>query len=135
MSEPRKRGIKPGGPNPGGFKRGDDPRRPQGLVTNDGETFAKKARELGASVLDWWHTIYLDEKQPIATRLRASENIVERGFGKATTTLDINVNDNREIRQRTTKELEAMLLQFNEPDEDDVIEASFTTVDTTETQQ
>lgn len=130
---PRRRGLKPGQPNPGGFKKGDDPRRPQGLVLSNGESFAKRARELGPDALEWWDTVWRDESHPISTRLRASEMIVERGFGKAVSTLDINVNDNRPINTYTTQELEAMMSRFagDQPRiEEDVLDAEFTSVST-----
>lgn len=127
---PKRRGPKPGQPHSGQFRSGDDPRRPQGLVLDDGATFAKKARELGPAILDFWDQLWRDEKTPLPIRMRASENIVDRGHGKAQGTLDVNVTLNRPLESLTMEQLEAIAagepprLPISEPG--DVIEAEFT---------
>jgi len=142
MTEPYRRGLKPGQRHSGQFKKGDDSRRGQGMVLQDGKTFAAKARELGADVLHFWDGLWRDENAPLPMRLRASELIVERGFGKAASTLDINVNDARQLNTLTIEELEAIangeqprfpIAMDGSPTshDDGVIEADFTTVDTT----
>jgi hypothetical protein len=89
QDETRRRGPKPGGPNPGGFRRGDDPRRACGLKVYDGMTLAAMARKLGPECLRFWHRAMNDESVPWKDRLRASELITDRGFGKAVTTLEV----------------------------------------------
>jgi len=116
------------------------------MVIVDGLTFSAKARELGPAVLDWWHTLWQNEQAPFPVRLRASELIVERGFGKAASTIDINVN-HRPLNTLTIEELEAIAngeqprfpiaLDTDVPpstsvSDDGVIEASFTTIATTD---
>ena len=106
------------------------------MVIVDGMTFTAKARELGPAVLEWWDQVWRDEDHPLNVRLRASELIVERGFGKAFSTLDININE-RQLTSLTFEELEALALgeQPRFPialEQGDVVDASFPTVTTTE---
>jgi hypothetical protein len=137
MQEPKRRGMKPGQPNPGAFKKGDDSRRAHGMVLMDGKTFAAKARELGPAVLEFWNDLYRDEEAPLPMRLRASELIVERGYGKAQQNVNISV-DERPITTLTEQELMALIGE--QPvlpalrAEGNVIDADFTTVTTTEEQ-
>lgn len=138
--EPSRRGLKPGQRHSGQFRKGDDPRRGSGMVLQDGKTFAAKARELGVEVLQFWDGLWRDEKAPLPMRLRASELIVERGFGKAASTLDINVNDTRQLNTLTIEELEAIangeqprfpitMDDSSSVHDGEVIEAVFTTLD------
>lgn len=106
------------------------------MVLQDGKTFAAKARELGPEILNFWDGLWRDEKAPLPMRLRASELIVERGFGKAANTLDINVNDSRAVTSLSIEEMERILAgeqpRFNLIDHDgEIVDAEFTTVTTT----
>jgi hypothetical protein len=136
---PKRRGLKPGQVHSGSFKKGDDPRRPCGMATIDGIKFADMARQLGPAVMEWWDQVWRDERHPVPVRLRASELIVERGYGKAPLNIDVNVN--RPLNTLSREELMAIagaqpqLTDERDDDDDDVIEASFTTVSTTETEQ
>jgi len=136
---PKRRGLKPGQPNPGAFKKGDDHRRAHGMVIVDGMTFTAKARELGPAVLEWWDTIWRDEKHPIPVRLRASELIVERGYGKAVSVIDMSITHSRPLVTLSVEELEAIASgeqpRFPIAVEGEAIEAVFTTVDTTAEQE
>jgi hypothetical protein len=136
---PKRRGLKPGQPNPGAFKRGDDPRRPAGLHLEDGMTFAAKARQLGPAILQFWDDLWRDETAPFPIRLRASELIVERGHGKAVSVIDMNVTHSRPLVTLSVEELEAIANgeqpRFPIAVEGEVIEAAFTAVDTTAEQE
>ncbi len=98
--------MRKGGPNPGAFRSGDDPRRAQGLKVYDGLTLAAAARQLGPECLHFWHRAMRDEELPMKERLRASELIVERGYGKAVSTLEVRVD--RPIEQLSRSELMAI---------------------------
>ena len=98
-------------------------------------TFAAKARQLGPAILQFWDELWRNEAAPLPIRLRASELIVERGHGKAVSTLDVNVTHNRPLETLSIDELEA-IAQGHQPRlpvtiNGEAIEAEFTTIDTT----
>ena len=101
-------------------------------MTADGKSFAAKARELGADVIYFWNDLWRDETAPFPIRLRASELIVERGFGKAQQ--NITVSAERPISSYTREELEAIAFSGApqvEQTEDNVIDVEFTAQSTT----
>lgn len=104
--ETPRRGIKPGGPNPGGFRNGDDPRRAGGLKIYDGMTLAQMARQQGPACLALLARARDDENVPWKDRIRASEIILDRGYGKAVSTLE--VRDVRPIESLSRSELLAI---------------------------
>jgi hypothetical protein len=136
MQDQPRRGLKPGQRHSGQFRKGDDPRRPHGLTLTDGVTFAAKARELGPAILDFWDALWRNEAAPLPVRLRASELIVERGHGKAVSVIDMSITNSRPLVTLSVEELEAIASgeqpRFPIAVEGEVIEATFTTVDTTD---
>jgi hypothetical protein len=136
---PKRPGLKPGQRHSGQFQKGADPRRANSIVIADGITLAAKARELGPAILEFWDSLWRDEKHPLPVRIRASELIVERGYGKAVSTLDVNVTHRRPLTSLTVEELEA-IAHGEQPRlpvtiNGEAIEAVFsdaTTVDTTD---
>ena len=105
---PGRRGLKPGQRHVGQFRKGDDPRRIGALKLADGTTLAQKARQLGPAILEFWDELWRDESVPLPVRIKASENILERGYGKAVSTIDLSVTENRPARALTMQELEAI---------------------------
>ena len=108
---PGRRGLKPGQRHAGQFRKGDDPRRIGALKLADGTTLAQKARQLGPAILEFWDELWRDESVPLPVRIKASENILERGYGKAVSTIDLSVTENRPARALTMQELEAIAAQ------------------------
>ncbi len=57
---------------------------------------AKHSRKSGPVVVKFWKAVMQDEKMPIGQRMRASENLMNRGYGKALEPLhlraDVNFN-------------------------------------------
>lgn len=132
---PSRRGLKPGQRHSGQFKKGDDPRRVSGQPCHDGMTFARRAREMGPAVLEWFNELWQDETVLLSTRISAAKEILDRGFGKAVSTLDINVSDTRQLNTLTIEELEAIAHgeqpRFPIAVDGEVIDAEFTASPTT----
>lgn len=105
INEQPRRGLKPGQPNPGGFRKGDDPRRAGGMRIYDGLTLAQMAREYGPECIDLWVKAMRDEELPWPVRLKASEYIVDRGYGKAVSIIE---TQSRSLQSMTLAELEAI---------------------------
>jgi len=57
---------------------------------------AKQSRKSGPEVVRFWKDVMQDPKMPIGQRMRASENLMNRGFGKSLEPLhlraDVNFN-------------------------------------------
>lgn len=107
-AERRRPGLKPGQKHSGSFRRGDDPRRAGGMKLYDGMTLAQIARLHGPRCIELWVKAMQDESVPWATRIRASELIIERGHGKAISVIDMQVTQNKPLHALTTQELEAI---------------------------
>lgn len=71
-------------------------------------TLSQMARLHGPKCIELWVKAMQDESVPWATRLRASELIVERGHGKAISIIDMQVTQHRPLHSLTTQELEAI---------------------------
>lgn len=99
------RGLKPGMRNPGSFKSGYDPRRIGGTRVYDGMTLAQMARKHGPEVLELWLRAMRDEELPWPIRLKASEYIMDRGFGKAVAVIETTP---RSLASLSNDELEAI---------------------------
>jgi hypothetical protein len=98
-----RRGLRPGQIHSGSFRKGDDPRRAGGLKIYDGMTLAQMARQHGPACLQFLRRAMDDEAVPWKDRIRASEIILDRGFGKAVATVE--VRDARPIESLSRQEL------------------------------
>src|SRR5579863_4582293 len=92
-TSPRRRGLKKGQRHSGSFQPGFDPRR-RGYYY-DGKSFAQMAAEHAPQCLELWVRAVNDEEAPWPVRIRASELIVERAYGKAASVIDMQVTHNR----------------------------------------
>ena len=104
----RRRGLTPGHPNPGGFKPGFDPRRVGGSRLFDGKTLAQLAREATPECVALLKGCITDEEQKMSDRLRAAELMLDRGWGKAVSVIDMTVTQSRNVRSLSNEELEAI---------------------------
>jgi hypothetical protein len=98
-----RRGLKPGQRHAGQFTSGFDPRR-RGYYY-DGKSFAQMAAEHAPQCLDLWVRAVGDENAPWPIRIRASELIVERAYGKSASVIDMQVTHNRPLSAMTDDEL------------------------------
>ncbi len=99
------RGLTAGQPNPGGFKKGDDPRRAGGTRIYDGLTLAQMARAYGPECIELLVRAMRDEANAWPVRLKASEYILDRGYGRA---VNIIETQSRSLQSLTLEELEAI---------------------------
>lgn len=60
---------------------------------------AKASRKSGPVVVKFWKAVMQDEKMPIGQRMRASENLMNRGYGKSVEPLHLRVDGNADQRQ------------------------------------
>lgn len=97
------RGLKPGQKHSGSFRSGHDPRRPQATKLYDGMTISQMARTRGPECLELWSSAMRDERNPWPVRLRASELIMDRGYGKAVAVIETH---SRPIHSLSREELE-----------------------------
>jgi hypothetical protein len=98
-----RRGLKPGQRHAGSFARGFDPKR-RGYFY-DGKSFAQMAQEEAPECLDLWVRARDDENVAWPIRLRASELIVERAYGKAASVIDMQVIHTRPLSTMSDDEL------------------------------
>ena len=105
VSAPYGVGIKAGQRHSGQFRKGDDPRRVGGVKIYDGMTLAQMARKLGPECLDLWTRAMRDEGLAWPIRLKASEYIMDRGFGKAVSVIETTP---RSLVSLSADELEAI---------------------------
>jgi hypothetical protein len=101
----RRNGLKPGQKHSGSFRTGYDPRRVGGYKAVDGMTIAQMARQRGPKCIELWERAMDDEQIPWPVRLRASELMMDRGFGKAVSVIETH---SRPIQSLTREELEAI---------------------------
>lgn len=109
--ELKRRGLRPGQTHSGSFRKGDDPRRAHGMPIYDGKTLAQLARQHGPACLQFMRRAMDDEGVPWKDRIRAAEIILDRGYGKAVSTLE--VRDVRPIQSLTRSELMAIASGVN----------------------
>lgn len=100
---PVRRGLKKGQRHSGSFMPGFDSRR-KGYYY-DGKSFAQMAQEHAPECMALWVRAMGDEDAPWPVRIRASELIVERAFGKAASVIDMQVTHNRPLTALTDEEL------------------------------
>lgn len=94
--------------NPGAFKRGHDPRRAVGLRLVNGRTLASYAREYTVEAVQVLAEVLRDPQQKACDRLKAAEYLLDRGWGKAVSVVQMEVNDTAEIRELTREALLAL---------------------------
>ena len=104
----RRRGLKPGQRHSGSFQKGFDPKRRGPEYLYDGMSFSQIARLEAPKCIELWIKCVNDDAVPWAMRLRASELITDRAYGKAVSTIDLSVTENRPVRALTMQELEAI---------------------------
>lgn len=100
---PHRKGLKKGQRHSGSFMPGFDPRR-KGYYY-DGKSFAQMAQEHAPECLALWVKAVADEDAPWNVRIRASELIVERAYGKAASVIDMQVTHNRPLVAMSDEEL------------------------------
>ena len=98
-----RRGLRKGQRHAGSFAPGFDPRR-RGYFY-DGKSFSQMAAEHAPECLDLWVRAVSDENAPWPIRIRASELIVERAYGKAASVIDMQVTHNKPLTSMTDEEL------------------------------
>lgn len=67
-------------------------------------------RDISPEVVQFWVTTMRNAEEKAADRLRASENIMERAYGKAAQNINANVNDQRTIDTSTLTEQQRTVL-------------------------
>jgi hypothetical protein len=107
--------MKPGEVHSGSFKPGHDPRRGADSIHLNGKSLSAMARELTPECLVLMHNVVrgvnergADVDYPIMARLRASEYILNRGWGTAVQNIELSVSDSRPINALTRAELLAL---------------------------
>lgn len=88
------------------FKPGESG-NPSGRPKLPAELVAK-CRELSDEVVTFWINTMRDGNQKAQDRIRCSENLMDRGFGKAAQNINANVNDGR-LQVDTSKLSEAQV--------------------------
>ena len=94
--------------NSGHFKKGHDPRRSVGLRLVNGKTLAQVAREHTLEAIELIRGVIVDPSQKTCDRLKAAEYMLDRGWGKAVSVVQMEVNDHTEIRELTREALLAL---------------------------
>lgn len=108
MTEPRRPGLKPGQRHAGSFRKGDDPRRTGGAKLYDGMTVAQMCRLQGPRSVEFLTRVRDDEGAPLSARIRAVELMLDRGYGKAVSVVDMQVTHTRDLRTLSRDELKAI---------------------------
>ena len=107
-------GLKPGQRHAGQFKKGFDPKRasitPQSLgvtATYNGKTLAQLARDITPEYFHVLREAAVRDDVPWAVRVSASQYLADRGWGRASQTLDVNVNHTGSVSLAETLRLMA----------------------------
>ena len=110
----RKGGLKPGQRHAGQFKPGFDPKRasisPSTLnatATYGGKTLAQLARDITPEYFTVLREAAVRDDVPWAVRVSASQYLADRGWGRASQTLDVNVNHTGSVSLAETLRLMA----------------------------
>lgn len=108
------RGLKRGDFNPGGFKKGDDPRRytrKNMLVPGTTQTLPELCRLRTLEALDVIVRIVKDKNAPVDVRRKAADSLLDRGWGKAEQAIRVEDNTTeRDLKSMSTTELMALLM-------------------------
>lgn len=84
-------GLKPGDPNPGGFKKGFDPRRrPGGRLSEERKAQITKMQQNAEVAAKYLLDLIGDDSQATGMRLKAAIFVWEQAHGKAVDRLAIN---------------------------------------------
>jgi hypothetical protein len=94
--------------NAGHFKKGHDSRRAVGLRLVDGKTLAQYAREYTVEAVQVLAQVLRDNRHKPSDRLKAAEYLLDRGWGKAVSVVQMEVNGTTEIRELTREALLAL---------------------------
>lgn len=92
--------------NAGHFKKGFDRRRVRRYY--DGKTLAQIAREHTPEAIELLRSVIADPDEKTSDRLRAAEYLLNRGYGKPVSVVQMEVNDTSEIRELTREALLAL---------------------------
>ena len=112
--------------HPGGFQKGHDPRRNVGLrILPSGKTLAQLARESTEEALNVIVSVMKNRDPetgepadfPIKERVSAANKVLDRGWGRATTTVHIET-ESKEIAELSREAL--MRLAAGVPPEHDI---------------
>lgn len=74
----------------------------------NGKTLAQYAREHTLEAVEVIVGVVRDEQQKTSDRLKAAEYLLDRGWGKAVSVVQMEVNDTTEIRELTRDALLAL---------------------------
>ncbi len=94
--------------NSGQFKMGHDSRRAVGLRLVNGKTLAQYAREHTLEAVEVIHKVLTDPNEKTQWRLKAAEYVLDRGWGKAVSVVQMDTSDSLEIRELTRDALLAI---------------------------
>ena len=75
---------------------------------HNGRTLAAMARENTVEAIELIHSVIVDQAQKTSDRLKAAEYMLDRGWGKAVSVVQMEVNDTTEIRELTRDALVAI---------------------------
>lgn len=107
--------------SPGHFQEGDDIRRYLASdVTELRKSMSAMCRRIGPHLLADLYDIARNPDTPIHTRVSAINSILDRGYGRAPQSVEISVNDVKDIPSLTTRELTLLAHGFTIEGETDV---------------
>ena len=95
--------------SPAQFQKGDNTVQLKGpRITPDGRTLAAVCREYTYDAVQMLVAVVQGEEHKVGDRLKAAETLLDRGWGKATTVVHMDVNNPRTIRDLSREELQAI---------------------------
>lgn len=100
-------GLRPGQKHSGSFKKGYDPRRGTPERVANGRTLAQLARSQTEEMLRILVEQAQNPKNDPNVRMKAAQYVLDRGWGRAASNMEINVN-HKDVRTLSTRELEAI---------------------------
>jgi hypothetical protein len=109
-----RRGLKPGQRHSGQFQKGHDPRRFAEAMRFEGKTIAQLARAKGPDAIETLAKIMLDRSVSPAARIQAATALLDRGYGKAVSIVDMNVTHDRPASAMTRTEIMQLLTELRD---------------------
>lgn len=107
--------------NVGHFTNGDDIRRYLASdVTEVRKSLSSMCRRLGPHLLADLYDIARNPNTPIHTRVSAINSILDRGYGRAPQSVEVNITEVKDIPSLTTRELTLLAHGFTIEGETDV---------------
>lgn len=96
----------------GRFKKGYDPRRQSAIKFRTGEAFRELCREKTPAALELIEQAMLDEDENKRIRLECARYIIEQGYGRPASSVQLSQEAGRNVEAMPLEQLDAAIARF-----------------------